>query len=51
MEAQADKHYEQKVQVFLIVNKSGNGVQAISLKTRLNCKHILFVLFFVAEEV
>jgi hypothetical protein len=45
MEAQADKHYEQKGQAFLIVNKRGNSVQAMSLETRLDCKHILFVLF------
>lgn len=51
MEAQADKYYEQKVQAFLIVNKRGDDVQAISPKTRLDCKHILFVLFFIAEEV
>lgn len=51
MEAQADKHYEQKVQAFLIEDKRGNSVQAISLETSLDCKHILFVLSFIAEEV
>lgn len=51
MEAQADKHYEQKVQAFLIEDKRGNSVQAISLETSLDGKHILFVLSFIAEEV